>query len=196
MGQRYNWLLTKALARSLAFSTVRYSYPKYTVYGLRFCTCLDLLLLMLNQVKTLLGSVSRFLNTSSNSLLRLYKVLTSAKLYTSDNVIIINKPSDLNQLPNNSRLKDIGFDGEYPNSHPKDKLVIGKTFHRKKLFYLISWIYLQSLVQDCSNANHTKFWLQIHKDGLINLRLTCMDVVEAIIESWWYNSTTSGNSKT
>ena len=89
--------------------------------------------LMLNQVKILLGSVSRFLNTSSNSLLKLY-VLTSAKLYTSDNVITINKPSDLNQLPNNSRLKDLGFDGEHPNSHPKDKLVIGKTFHRKNYF--------------------------------------------------------------
>ena len=42
---------------------------------------------MLTQVKTLFRSVSRFLNTISNSLLELYKVLLSAKLRTSDNMI-------------------------------------------------------------------------------------------------------------
>ena len=82
--------------------------------------------LMLNQVKILLGSVSRFLNTSSNSLLKLYKVLTSAKLYTSDNVITINKPSDLNQLPNNSRLKDLGFDVSTQTATQKTNLSLVK----------------------------------------------------------------------
>ena len=47
--------------------------------------------LMLNQAKTLLRSDSRFLNTNSNSLLELYKVLSSAKLHTSDNLITKNK---------------------------------------------------------------------------------------------------------
>ena len=46
---------------------------------------------LLNQVKTLFRSVSRFPNTISNSLLELYKVLLSAKLRTSDNVITKNK---------------------------------------------------------------------------------------------------------
>ena len=46
---------------------------------------------MLNQAKTLLRSVSRFLNTVSNSLLELHKVLASAELHTSGNVITKNK---------------------------------------------------------------------------------------------------------
>ena len=46
---------------------------------------------LMNQVKTLFRSVSRFPNTISNSLLELYKVLLSAKLRTSDNVITKNK---------------------------------------------------------------------------------------------------------
>ena len=46
---------------------------------------------MLNQAKTLLRPVSRLLNTISNSLLELYRVLSLAKVHTSDNVIIKNK---------------------------------------------------------------------------------------------------------
>ena len=45
----------------------------------------------MNEAKTLLRSDSRILNTISNSLLELYKVLTSAKLHTSDNVITKKK---------------------------------------------------------------------------------------------------------
>ena len=48
---------------------------------------------MLNQAKTLLRSLPRFLNTIPNSLLELYKVLSSANLHTSDNVITKNKSS-------------------------------------------------------------------------------------------------------
>ena len=46
---------------------------------------------MLNQAKTLLRSDSRFLKTNSNSLLELYKVLSSAMLHISDNVVTKNK---------------------------------------------------------------------------------------------------------
>ena len=46
---------------------------------------------MLNQAKTLLRSLPRFLNTMPNSLLELYKVLPSANLHTSDNVITKSK---------------------------------------------------------------------------------------------------------
>ena len=45
----------------------------------------------MKQPKTLLIPDSRFLNTISNSLLELYKVLSLAKLHTSDNVITKNK---------------------------------------------------------------------------------------------------------
>ena len=47
--------------------------------------------LMLNQAKTLLRSDSRFLNTISKSLIERYKMLSLAKLHTSDNVITKNK---------------------------------------------------------------------------------------------------------
>ena len=46
---------------------------------------------MLNQAKTLLRSDSRFLKTNSNSLLELYKVLSSTVLHISDNVVTKNK---------------------------------------------------------------------------------------------------------
>ena len=46
---------------------------------------------MLNQAKTLLRSDSRFLKTNSNSLLELYKVLSSTMLHISDNVVTKNK---------------------------------------------------------------------------------------------------------
>ena len=54
----------------------------------------------MNEAKTLLRSDSRILNTISNSLLELYKVLTSAKLHTSDNVIT-KKKSFINTLKSN-----------------------------------------------------------------------------------------------
>ena len=46
---------------------------------------------MLNQAKPLLRSDSRFLKTNSNSLLELYKVLSSTMLHISDNVVTKNK---------------------------------------------------------------------------------------------------------
>ena len=46
---------------------------------------------MLDQAKTLLRSDSRFLKTNSNSLLELYKVLSSTMLHISDNVVTKNK---------------------------------------------------------------------------------------------------------
>ena len=73
------------------------------------------------------------------------------------------------ELPNDLKLKDLrklenfkkipetlGFDGEYPAVHPKTKfwrLLVknSKTAVKhpyKKLFFLISWICLQSFVPD------------------------------------------------
>ena len=49
--------------------------------------------LMLNQAKALLRSVPRFLNTTSNSLLEIYKILSLAKLHFKDNVTTKNKSS-------------------------------------------------------------------------------------------------------
>ena len=46
---------------------------------------------MLNQAKPLLRSDSRFLKTNSNSLLELYKVLSSTMLHISDNVVTKTK---------------------------------------------------------------------------------------------------------
>ena len=84
---------------------------------------------MLNQAETLLRLNSRFLNTISNSLLELYKVLSSAKLYISDNVITKNK-SFINALKSKGP-KILNLEGHLKLCHTEN--------YMKNLFWFFAY---------------------------------------------------------